>query len=78
MTQLSVFLCSVQKKDQARFPWCHGHLPSPTLHPKLPTSAHPEAEAAFLAITARRLLPHEEDDCARIAGVNIAVEAHEG
>jgi hypothetical protein len=50
------FLCSVYK-DRARFSWCHEHLPSPTLHHKLPTSSHPEAEAAFLAIPTRRPLP---------------------
>jgi hypothetical protein len=43
--------CSVYK-DWERFSWCHEHPPSPTLSPKLPTSTHPEAEAAFLAIAA--------------------------
>jgi hypothetical protein len=75
---LDGFLCSVYK-DQARFPWCHEHPPSPTLHCKLPTFAHPEAEAAFLAIAAcYPLPPHEEDDRACVTGVNIVVEANEG
>ncbi len=43
-------------------------------HRKLPTSTHPEAEAAILAIATR----FEEDERACIAGVIIAVEAREG
>ncbi len=50
------FLYSVYK-DQVQFLWCHEHAHSPTLHPKLPTSAHPEAEAAFLIIATRHLPP---------------------
>jgi hypothetical protein len=58
------------------------HHPLDTLYCKLPTSAHPEAEAAFLTIATHRLPPSptttfEEDDRARIAGVNFAVEVRD-
>jgi hypothetical protein len=59
--------------------------PLSTSHCKLPTSAHPKAEAASLAIAARRSPPaappaatFKKDDHARVAGVKIAVEACEG
>jgi hypothetical protein len=43
-------------KDQATFSWCREHPPSPTLHYKLPTSAHLEAEGMVQAWVGQKLV----------------------